>query len=422
MLNTIFFIALRQLSGRKRQTILTILGISIGSMVLLVTLGIAAGLGVMVSEKLIEVSAQITIKGEKVQYPNSIDLLGNDSTRIRLDALSVKSVPRERIEIRPYLQVLDNVDRIPLIDDASPFVIARTIAQRGTLSRPIETRGIIPKREAGIGSFVNFLKGGTIEELSASSDAIILGEGIARRIKAHLGDIIQVISSSGAIFNLKIVAFYRSGLASVDDNRAFVNLRIAQTMEGMPINSVSGIGIHTKDLERLNEVKEAIMSRTGYKAETWEETNANLISFSRTQRYTTFILSVFTFIVAGFGISTVLVTIVLQKRRDIAVMKSFGFSRTSISKIFILEGVMLGIIGTIVGIILGYYAATAVKAIRFEPNQAGLIRNDRINVILSATSYILVISFSILMAIVASIGPARRASKLKPVDILRGQT
>ena len=112
MLNTIFFIALRQLSGRKRQTILTILGISIGSMVLLVTLGIAAGLGVMVSEKLIEVSAQITIKGEKVQSPNSIDLLNSDSSRISIDALSVKSVPRERIEIRPYLQVIHSLQSL----------------------------------------------------------------------------------------------------------------------------------------------------------------------------------------------------------------------------------------------------------------------------------------------------------------------
>ncbi len=158
---------------------------------------------------------------------------------------------------------------------------------------------------------------------------------------------------------------------------------------------------------------------TGYKTETWDEANANLIELFERNNNITLFLVVFVFIVAGFGIANVLITIVLQKRQDIAIMKSFGLSKRTIEMIFILEGLILGIIGTFLGEIAGHFMADFISTIPISFGDSAVIKNDHLVTYQTVFSFVITAVFSIIVGAIAGWGPARRAAKSNPVEVLR---
>jgi lipoprotein-releasing system permease protein len=128
----------------------------------------------------------------------------------------------------------------------------------------------------------------------------------------------------------------------------------------------------------------------------------------------------FVFVVSGFGIANVLITIVLQKQHDIAIMKSIGVSRGSIVGIFLLEGIILGCIGAAIGGLAGYVMTNVISSLPISYGESAVVRNDHIVTVQRVYFYVLTTTFSVLMSAVSSVGPARRAARMNPVDILRG--
>ena len=176
-------------------------------------------------------------------------------------------------------------------------------------------RGIIPEKEAQIANLTRNILTGSLNELIYTKDGILLGNGMAKKLKAKYHDIISVTGESGKIFKLRVVGTFASGFSAVDDNNSFVNLRMAQTINDFSANEVSAIGIHVKNIDAVNQISDRIKKLTGYQSETWEEANANLLSLFKRNNSITLFLVVFVFIVAGFGIANVLITIVLQKQQ-----------------------------------------------------------------------------------------------------------
>jgi lipoprotein-releasing system permease protein len=189
----------------------------------------------------------------------------------------------------------------------------------------------------------------------------------------------------------------------------------------MQRNAVTGLSVQVRDIDRVGEVKDVLQGTTGYRSETWEEGNAQILAFQGRQQMTSRILVIIVFITAAFGISNTLVAIVLQKRQDIAVMKSFGVSRRDVARVFLLEGVMIGLIGGILAALLGYGLATLFGRLDLFPanNDRAYIRFDRFPVSLDYSIYLFTFALSLLMAVAASFFPARRAAKFIPVKILR---
>ncbi len=411
-------IAVRHLAAKRRQTILVIAGVAVGSMVMILTFSLAEGVMTDIKNKIIDISPLITIKGEKVEGKARLLLATSPYSENYFDVVS-RIVPDEKKEVKPYTEIVSLVDELPNIDAVSPFVITRGVLRYGTLSRSCVAKGVVPGREAKIAKLAKNVVTGSLDELVYTKNGILLGSGLAKKIEAQYHDLVRFTGENGKVYDLTVVGTFASGFGAIDDNNAYINLRLAQTINGFPENVVSAVGVHTTSLDVVDQVSKQISELTGYKTETWEEANQNLLSLFQRNNNITFFLVIFVFVVAGFGIANVLITIVLQKRRDIAVMKSMGVSRGSVELIFLVEGLTLGVIGALIGCVAGHYLTDFISSLPISFGKSAVIRSDHIVTVQKPMFYVLTTLFAIVVSAISGYGPARRAARLKPVDILR---
>ncbi len=403
---------------KKRQTFLVIAGVAVGSMVMILTFAITNGIISDIKNKIIEVSPLITVKGEKIIGKEHL-LMHEQNGRNNQYFIKSRIPPDEKNEIKPYMQVVSVLDGVKDINAVSPYVFSRGVLRERTITRQCFIKGIIPEREMKIADLEKKIKSGSLEELRYTPNGVLIGDGLARKLKAKYHDMIQLTGENGVIYNLIVTGTFSTGFSAVDDKNILINLKFAQNIKNYPVNTVSAIGIHTVSLSEVDQTSELISRLTGYKTETWEEANANLIELFERNNNITLFLVVFVFIVAGFGIANVLITIVLQKRQDIAIMKSFGLSKMSIEIIFITEGLILGLIGTVIGEIAGHFMANFISTLPISFGDSAVIKNDHLVTYQTVLSFVITASFSILISGIAGWGPARRAAKSNPVDIIR---
>lgn len=414
----ILSIAFRHLTGKRRQTILVIAGVAVGSMVMILTFGLAEGIITDIKNKIIDISPLITIKGEKVHGKERLLLSSSPYSSDHYEIIS-RIVPDEKKEVKPSTEIVSLVDKLPGIDAVSPFVATRGVLRYSTLSRPCFVKGVIPEREALIGKLRQNVVTGSLNELSYTKNGILLGAGLAGKIDAHYHEIVRFTGENGKVYDLIVVGTFASGFGAVDDNNAYINLRLAQTIKGFAENVVSEIGMHTTSLSAVDPLSREISALTGYKTETWEQANANLLSLFERNNNITFFLVIFVFVVAGFGIANVLITIVLQKQRDIAVLKSMGVSIRTLEMVFLAEGMILGIAGAIIGGIAGHYLTNLISALPVSYGPSAVVRGNHIVTVQKPIFFVVTTLFAILVSAISGYGPARKAARLKPVDILR---
>lgn len=417
-LRFVISIALRHLEAKKKQTILVVTGVATGAMVMIITFALTQGIISDIQSKIIEISPLVTIKGEKLEGKEHLLLKTSPGGRDQFYIAS-RIIPDEKKEIKSFREVISIADAIGEIDAVAPFVETRGVLRERTLTRTAIIKGIIPEREKGIASLEKNVKSGSLNELNYTKNGIILGSGMAKKLRAKYHDLIQLAGENGEIYSLRVAGIFTSGFSATDDNFAYVNLRLAQTINGFSDNVVSGIGIHTTSLSVVNDVARRVESLTGYKAETWEEANLNLLTLFKRNNNITLFLVIFVFIVAGFGIANVLITIVLQKQKDIAIMKSMGVDRTTIKLIFLSEGMIFGITGAVIGMTAGHFLTNFIASLPISYGESAVVRGDHIAMVETFSSYVIVALFSVIVSALSSYIPSRRAANLQPVEILR---
>ncbi len=413
-------IALRHLRARRRQTLLATLGIMVGGGIFALMLAITDGQQQFLRDKLVDISPHLLVTSDRLQPITTRNLLEESA----VVELRVNTPPTMRREVKPYTEILQRAENAStMVKAVAPYVLAQGVFRNGTRYQTVNVRGVDPRREHDIARLAENIQQGKLERLGVLPNGAVIGSGLARKLRVSLGDDFSFVTPSGAIQRLQVAAIFTSGIANFDDRRAYINLSLAQSLRQMSRNAVTGLSIQVRDVERVGEVKEMLQRATGYKAETWEESNVQILEFQARQRLTSRILVIFVFITAAFGISNTMVAIVLQKKQDIAIMKSFGVSRRGVVMIFMLEGAAIGILGGLLAAGLGYALASLFGSLNLFPsnNDTAYIRMDRFPVSLAPTIYLLTFGLSVVMAVVASLLPARRAATFIPVQIIRGE-
>jgi len=324
--------------------------------------------------------------------------------------------------IKNYTEVLRTIAPVREVVDVSPFVSSKLLARNKTRFAACIAKGVVPAREANMANLKkNLLEPNALSELAWTPNGIILGDMLAGKLRAGYRDRIVLVTRNGEEYPVTIVGRFKSGFNAKDEREAYVNLSLAQRMESMASNAVTGIGIRISDISIADRVAARIERMTGYNTESWSETNKNVIEFYNRNGTITLVLVGFVFVVAGLGVASVMTTIVLQKVKDIAILRSMGMQRESITRIFMLEGFMIGVMGVLLGSPIGHLTCTIIGAIRFQPSSAGVISSDRLLIVETPDAYFIVIFFGILIAVISSVGPARRATGYLPVRVLRGE-
>jgi len=418
MLKTLFDIAIRHLIGRRRQTLTTIFGVAISTMVLITTNSLTRGLLDSFVETIVNVAPHITVKGEKT-HPMPVNLFDDENfSTVAYVENNIKK--QEREEVRNYRQILSVFslhEYKKKVLAASPYVESQVMAIKGSRNQPILLKGVSIEKENAISGIRKKLLQGDIKTFEKTSNALLVGRTIARDMHLKLNDKVVIIPASGKSRQCKVAGIFFSGVNAVD-NSVLVSLKLGQIIEGLPANKVSGIALKVvnpftnaslaKDLERI----------TGYRCLTWQEENASILSLFTRIGYIVFSLVAFVGIVSGFGVANILVTTVFEKSRDIAIMKSLGFSALQLVGLFILEGFMVGLVGALAGGILAIGSINLFASLPIESSQGPLTKTG-FSMSYNPLYFFLIIGITVLISTLAAILPSARAAKLEPVSVLR---
>ncbi|UZJ39088.1 ABC transporter permease [Prosthecochloris sp. SCSIO W1102] len=418
MVRTLFSIALRHLFGRKRQSLTTIAGVAVSTMVLITTISLTRGLLDSFVATIVDVAPHIIIEGKPIESL-PVDLLSD--AEVQRHAFVDENIQKEeRDEVRNYRQVLEVLDSKQYAGEVvavSPFIESRVIVIKGNKSQPISMKGVVIERENAISGIEDKLTAGDLAFFETTPNALLVGRTVAMDMGLELHDEVSVVPVSGPVRQCKVASIFFSGVNAID-NTVFVSLKFGQILENLPADKVSGIGVKVVD-PLANEPLAGVLERvTGYNCVTWQEDNASVLSLFNRIGFIVFSLVAFVGVVSGFGVANILVTTVFEKSRDIAIMKSYGFSAGSLVGMFILEGFLVGFAGTLAGGVLATGSINLLAHIPVETSQGPLTKTG-FSMSWNPLYFLFVMLLTVFISTIAATIPSTRAAKLEPVEVLR---
>lgn len=406
-------IALAHLTSRRRQTLVSLTGVVLGVAFFLAVSGLMRGSESDFLKRLVDSSPHITVYDEVRQgRAQPVALRWPDG------AVRVRNVRplRETRGIRGWPQRLAFVETLPGVRVAPVLADAAVLTFAGR-QQGVTLSGVVPDRMKDVTTIEEKMLSGSLDALAADPNGVVIGRGLADKFSLRLGSTLLVLAADGTSRSLRVVGIFRTGNAAYDEAQAFVLLKRAQSLLGHE-NRVNRLIIQLADPYAAQNVAQTIEATTGYKAVSWIEASEDLLSLLRVRNIIMYSVVAAILVVASFGIYNTISTIVMEKTRDIAIMKSMGFHPRDLRRIFLLEGLIVGLVGSVLGELLGLALMQLLGQVEIRP--PGVTETVRLPMFWGAQQYALAAAFAMLSCVAASYLPARRAGRVRPVDILRG--
>ncbi|WP_035693560.1 ABC transporter permease [Azospirillum halopraeferens] len=407
-------VAVTHLRGRKRQTLVSVLGVALGVGFFIAMTAMMQGFQGFFISTVVDVAPHITISDEFREPERQPAVTAFPDGAVRVEGVK----PRDQVRgIKGGPGIVEAIRRLPGVE-AAPSLSGQVFLRYGAAERNATLSGIEPSQELRITRLEKDMLAGSLRDLQTRPDGVVLGAGLAKRLGAGMSDRLTAISPAGVIRRVTVVGIYRTGVSSFDDGQAIMLLKEVQILQDRP-NVINRIRIRMDDIDAAGDLAARLEARYAYKAESWQEANQGVFSVFRIQSAVMYSTVGAIMVVAAFGIFNIISTVVYEKSRDIAIMKSLGFAEGDIHRIFILEGLLVGVIGALLGWVIGYALVSLLGSLRFNFG-GGTIQNDRFHLAYSFVHYAVGGAFSVTAATLAAYIPARRAARLNPVEIVRG--
>jgi len=421
------FVSIRHLSAKKSQkfislnTWISIAGVGLGVMALIVVIAVMSGFSKDLRDKILGTNSHVVVSN------------------------------MNRAMVENYDGILKKVRSVEGVMAAAPFIMNQVMLINGDRVSGIVVRGIDPEKEETVSDLGKNMVSGTVSDLKTKSSfsgeikgrekknraGIILGKELLRRLGVGVGDIVSMVSPVSRVTPVgliprmklfKVVGVFESGMYEYDANLSFILLKSAQKFFSMK-NGVSGIEVRVADIEQAGNIASVIQKELGfpYLVRDWMRMNRNLFSALKLEKVVMFIILILIIFVAAFNIVSTLFMLVMEKAKEIAILKSMGASCSSIMKIYSYQGLVIGLVGTFLGCATGFVivpnlneivgSIESIFGIVAFPSDVYYL--DRLPSKIQYMDSFLIIIFSVVICLVASLYPAWRASKLDLVDGLR---
>jgi lipoprotein-releasing system permease protein len=409
------FLSIRQLMARKKQSLLILLGITIGSAAYVAISGMMLGFQSYMLEQLVNNEAHIRISAreevltseEMASYPGAAHVFWQIPPSGRKDST--------RIEYP--LGWFNKLDADKDVAAYSPQVVAQVIYTQNKITRVGRIIGSQYERQMKVTNIENYMKSGSFKDMGNSGNRIIMGTKLMELMGTRLNETILISTGNGLPQAFKIVGSFETGIKTIDEGTSFISLADAQKLRGTP-SEITDVAVKLFDPDLAKDKAESWKTNARDKVLSWQESSAAILSVFKTQDIVRNSMTVSIIIVAGFGIYNILSILVNQKRRDIAILRSMGFSPKDIVRLFFNQGMMLGILGGAIGLILGFIICTIMSHIEVVPGRMSGPGNFMI-ISFSPIIYLKAFGIAVITAIVSSIIPARAGGKLEPMEIIR---
>jgi lipoprotein-releasing system permease protein len=411
-----WFIAIRYFLSHRRQSLVCIAGVVISVTMFISMTALMNGLSDKFIIEVVDTSGHITIKDEPREtktlilekaYPQQNALLGVEGVK-----------PRETVKkIRNARGLLEMLDRMPGIVSASPMVTGNGIATYGTKTMSLQIMGVLPERHLKVTTIGDDVIQGSFDRLRTVGTGILIGRGVADVLGANVDDNISLAGPNGGRMIAKVVGIFQTGITPIDYSRCYMLLNAAQTLLDKK-NIVNEISVRTIDYTQAEAYAAQIEGVAGYRTESWQEASANFLKIFKIQNIITYIITAALLVVAAFGVLNILIMSVLERVNDIAIMKSFGLSRQDITVIYLFQGLVIGLIGSSIGLLAGKIAIELLRKVPIP--MEGLVKTEGLLMTETPSQYVAAFVSSLLVVMLAAVYPARRAAKYDPVEVIRG--
>ena len=421
------FVSIRHLSAKKSQkfislnTWISIAGVGLGVMALIVVIAVMSGFSKDLRDKILGTNSHIVVSN------------------------------MNQAMVENYNDILKKIRSMKGVTAAAPFIMNQVMLINGDRVSGVVARGIDPDSEGVVSDLGKNMISGTVFDLKVKPNhlkkkkswqgkkraRIILGKELSRRMGVGVGDIVSMVSPVSRVTPVgliprmklfKVVGVFESGMYEYDANLSFILLKSAQKFFSMK-NGISGIEIRVADIEQAGDIASIIQKELGfpYLVRDWMRMNRNLFSALKLEKIVMFIILILIIFVAAFNIVSTLFMLVMEKAKEIAILKSMGASCTSIIKIYSYQGLVIGLVGTLLGCAAGFVIVPNLNEIvgfievvfGIEAFPSDVYYLDSLPSKIQYMDSLLIIIFSVVICLAASLYPAWRASKIDLVDGLR---
>jgi lipoprotein-releasing system permease protein len=406
-------IAVAHLTSRKRQTLVSLTGVVLGVAFFLAVSALMRGSERDFIKRLVDNSPHITVYDEYRRAREQPAAL-----RWPEAAVEVRNVrpQRETRGIRGWPQRLAAIEALPGVR-AAPVLAGSAVLSFAGRQQGVALSGIVPEKMRHVSTIEEKMTHGTLAALAANPNGVIVGQGLIDKFSLHMGSTLSVVGDDGQSRALRVVGIFRTGNAAYDEDQAFVLLKRAQSLLGRE-NRINRIIIQLADPYAARDVAQTIEAAVGYKSVSWIEASEDVMSLLLVRNLIMYSVVGAILVVAAFGIYNTISTIVMEKTRDIAILKSMGFRARDVRRVFLIEGLIVGSLGSSFGVLAGIGLMAVLAQIEVRP--PGVAEIVHLPIWWGADQYALAAAFALLSCVVASYLPARRAGQVHPVDILRG--
>ena len=403
------FIGWRYLKAKRKQTfislisVISVAGVALGVTAMIVVLAVLSGFQEGVQEKILGINSHIVV----LRYGAAMD---------------------------NYPTLLEKVDKTQGVVSAEPFIYSQVmLSALGGVSGCV-LRGVEPDISKKIGMLPKIVERGSFDSLSADQEgqlpSILLGAELGAQLGVRVGDVIKVVSPLGQVTPLggraprvrsyRVGGLFKSGMYEYDSTMAYISLKEAQDFLNLG-DGVTGLEVKVDDIYKADKVRDAIVDQLGpgYWARDWMQMNRNLFTALKLEKTAMFIILILIVLVAAFNIASTLIMVVMEKTRDIAILKTMGATRKIIMRIFMFQGLLIGVCGTLLGLAGGVVLCEILERYEFIKLPSDVYYITTLPVRMEALDVIAITSTAVIISFLATVYPAWQASRLNPVEALR---
>lgn len=416
--SVILNIAKTHLLTKIKQTSTAALGVTFGIGAYITLVCFMTGLNGMLDDLILNQTPHVHIYNEiEPSKKQPISFLEN--VEKSFDVVHSIKPKHSQKKIHNALPIIDYLEANENVRGALPQIKTQIFYIAGSIEIGGNLTGINPIDEAKLFNMSDYIVEGSAEALNNTDNGILLGIGVAKKMSLKVGDRVQVSPINGGIFPLKIVGFYQSGIADLDAIQSFANIKTVQRILGKAKNYITDINVKLYAIEQAVPLSEKIEQQFNLTAIDIKTANAQFETGTTIRNLITYAVSVTLLIVAGFGIYNILNMLIYEKMNDIAILKATGFSGKDVQLIFMSLAMIIGFVGGILGLLIGFGLASLIDTIPFQTEALPTVETYPIN--MNPLFYVIGFTFAMLSTFLAGYLPSKKAKKIDPVRIIRGQ-
>ena len=411
-------IARSLLLARWKQTLVAAIGVTFSITMFIALLSFMSGLNNLLDGLMLNRTAHVRLFNEI--KPNIHQPI-NASQEFKTSYNFIRSVKSgsNRQEIYNSGAIMQALKTDKRVTGIAPKITAPVFFNDGAIEITGIIFGIDVQAESKLFHFNDYIIAGNPLDIKNIPNSIILGSGLAEKLMAGLGDVLQVTTVTQERFPLKVVGFFRSGIQELDKVQSYTSVSTAQKILGKPSNYVTDIQIKLTDMNQAPQIAKEYSQLFQTDAEDIQTANAQFETGSYVRTLISYLVGITLLIVAGFGIYNILNMMIYEKMDSIAILKATGFSGSDVNYIFLVIALSIGFFGGILGLLFGFLLSLVIDHIPFITASLPSVKTYPVSY--NPVFYFIGSSFSLVTTYLAGWAPARKASRIDPVIIIRGK-